>query len=189
MKKSLIVKIMGGALGVVLLLGTGLFASNSVTAGTAAQVENNKLSRGTWQLSVTDVKFKVGNSPTLKTAEVYTTIESTAGKDKVMLPKGYIIGIVGTSGKTYDIVVKDVINNIDRSFDVTLKNTEASRKAVAARKGIAFEQGVFLLAQNVPVDKAEVNIAAVIYEDENGNKSNIPIVGITPVTSQLLQGK
>jgi len=46
---------------------------------------------------------------------------------------------------------------------------------------------IFLFAPNVSVDKAEESITAIIYEDENGNKSNIPIT-VTPVTSQVVSG-
>jgi hypothetical protein len=52
-----------------------------------------------------------------------------------------------------------------------------------------FEQGLFLLANDVVADKSETNIATVIYQDKNGNKFNIPIVGITAVTTQLPVGK
>lgn len=182
MKKSF--KIMSGVLGLSLLLGAGLFASNSVGASSAAQVMNNNLSRGTWEISVTDVKFKVGANSTQKMAEVYTTIESTAGRSTTMLPKGSFTGIVGSSGKTYNIVVKDPANHVDRSLDVKFQDTESSRRDFATKKGVAFEQGILLVAQDVVVDKAEESITALIYQDENGNVSNIPIT-VKPITSQL----
>lgn len=188
MKKSLTIKIIGGIFGVALLFGASLVVSNSAVADPIAQVANDKLTRSSWKIEVTDVKFIIGGgSPTQKTTQVTTTIESIAGRDTAMVLNGSLIGIVGSSGKTYDIVVKDPANHIDRSLDVTRQESEPLRKEIAARNGIAFEPGVIVLSQIVRVDKAEESITALIYKDENGNKSNIPIT-VTPVIEQMPTG-
>lgn len=164
------------------------FNSSAIAETPNAEIENNTFTHNSWKLEVTDVKFIVGGgSLTQKTAQVCTTIESIAGRDTAMLLEGSLIGIVGSSGKTYDIVVKDPANHIDRSLDVTRQESEPLRKEIAARNGIAFDPGVIVLSQIVRVDKAEESITALIYKDENGNKSNIPIT-VTPVTEQMPTG-
>lgn len=176
-----------------LILGAGIFTikypGTQSASNMAVQVEDNKLFRGSWKMEITDIKFKVGTNPTQKTAEVFTTIESTSGRNTPMLPKGKIISIVGSSGKTYDTPANDPKSEINYSLDVMFKNTENNRKEFAKKQGKPFEQGVFLLAHDVVIDIMEETISKVIYEDENGNIVDIPIVGINPTTINLSGGK
>jgi len=100
------------------------------------------------------------------------------------LPTGSFTGIIGSSGKIYNIPVKDASAHMDRSLGVYFAQTETSRKDDAVKRGVAFEQGVFLLAQDVVVDNAEQSITAVIYQDEKGNVFNIPVT-VKPTTEQI----
>ncbi|AFV01721.1 hypothetical protein UNSWDHB_1213 [Dehalobacter sp. UNSWDHB] len=106
-----------------------------------------------------------------------------------MLPKGAIVAMVGSSGKVYNIVTKDEEAGIDYSLDVGYKQTESFRKSLAEKKNKTYEPGVFLVVPGVSVDMSEENIAAVVYEDINGNRTNIPIVGIEPTSTELSGGK
>lgn len=165
---------------------SALVNSNSMAIATMpnTKVENNSLSRGTWKISVTKVEFKTRTGQTQKLAQVYTPIEATAGRNTVLLPTGSFTGIIGSSGKVYTIPVKDASAHMDRSLDVYFAQSEASRKTDATRRGVAFEQGVFLLAHDVVVDNAEQSITAVIYQDEKGNVLYIPVT-VKPTTEQL----
>lgn len=176
-----------------LILGAGIFTikypGTQSASNMAVQVEDNRLYRGSWKMEITDIKFKVGNSPTQKTAEAFNTLESTAGGNTPMLPKGKIISIVGSSGKTYNTPANDPKSEMNYSLNVMFESTESNRKEFAKKQGKAFEQGVFLLAHDVVVDMTEETISKVIYEDENGNIVDIPIVGINPITVKLSEGK
>ncbi|MDR3271389.1 MAG: hypothetical protein LBT32_07795 [Peptococcaceae bacterium] len=154
-------------------------------AGSEVQVQANKMLRNDFNMEVTKVEFIMGTSEITKGAVVYISIENTQGKDQAMLPAGVIAALEGTSGKVYEIVTKDAEAGIDYSLDVGYKNTEEYRQNLAKTEKAAFEPGVFLIAPSVMVDIAEENIAAVIYEDENGNRTNIPLVGIQATLTRL----
>jgi hypothetical protein len=145
--------------------------------------------RNELSFEITKVNFNISTSTNTKFAEVYMTIENTNGRDKVMLPKGAIVAMVGSSGKVYNIVTKDEEAGIDYSLDVGYKQTESFRKSLAEKKNKTYEPGVFLVVPGVSVDMSEENIAAVVYEDINGNRTNIPIVGIEPTSTELSGGK
>ncbi len=170
-------------LGLIIITNQNLIASTVISPVT--QVENNKLQRNGLSMEITKIVFNEGTSKTSKYAEVYMTIENSQGKDKAMLPKGAISAMVGTSGKVYTIVTKDEANDIDYSLDVLYKRYKKMENDLAKKQNKVFEPGVFLVAPGASVDMSEENIAQVIYEDENGNKTNIPILGITPTTNKL----
>lgn len=186
---SKIAKIISGICATALAVGVVVVANQNLPAlaetSPQVQVENNKMVRNNIGFEITKVNFTIGGNKDSKLAEVYITIENTKGRNQAMSPKGAIVGMVGSSGKTYDIVTKDEAVGIDYSLDVGYKETEMFRKDLAKKQNKTFEPGVFLVAPGVMVDMDEENIAAVIYQDENGNKNKIPIVGITPTTTEL----
>lgn len=177
----------------ILLLGSVIATDPNKTASAetnpAVQVENNKMLRNELSFEITKVNFNISKSTNTKFAEVYMTIENTNGRDKAMLPKGSIVAMVGSSGKVYNIVTKDEEKGTDNSYDVLYKETESYRKSLAEKKNKTYEPGVFLVAPGVSVDMSEENIAAVVYEDVNGKRTNIPIAGIAPTTTELTGGK
>lgn len=189
-------KTVGGILAIAALLISTIVlnSSNVVAVGNLSpshqpQVQNNKISTGKFNIDISKVNFTLGTIPNQKYAEVYLSITNPAGKNVPLQLNGTIAAFIGASGKVYDIVTKDSSNHIDRSLDVTYANTEQMRKDVAQRQGKPFEQGVLLLAPGVMVDQSETNIADVVYQDESGNRTNIPVVGITPTITPLAQGK
>ncbi len=186
-------RIISGIFAIALVVGLAIVTNHNlpVLAETSQiQVEKNKMVWNNIGIEITKVNFVIGTSETSKMAEVYMTVTNTKGKNQAMSPKGAIVGMIGSSGKTYDIVTKDEAAGIDYSLETGYKETESFRKELARKQNKSFEPGVFLVAPSVMVDKSEESITAIIYQDEKGNKTTIPIEGITPATTQLSgQGK
>ncbi|MHB8073943.1 ASCH domain-containing protein [Desulfosporosinus fructosivorans] len=138
------------------------------------QVEPNKVLRGTWDLSVTGVKFYEGSQdPSKKAASIEMTIVNAAGRDKSFLPNGYIAALVGTSGKVYNSYMRE-------SFEKSYNNAQPSFEKWAKEHAQVYYPGEFKMAEHLVVDSTEKNFTKVIYQDEKGQQVEVPIQGITP---------
>src|SRR5665648_488968 len=121
--------------------------------------------------------IKFFRKPTSKWAAVYFTFKNKDGLDKEFIPTGKIQGLVGTSGKLYEM-------SWNKPVDESYTNTKDSRKQYDEAKGIKYEPGKFGYAVHLMVDGDEENFTKVIYQDENGNKEEIPIQDIVPEIAQ-----
>ncbi|MHB8126944.1 MAG: hypothetical protein ACYDEJ_15160 [Desulfitobacteriaceae bacterium] len=99
--------------------------------------------------------------------------ENINGKDKGFIPQGMSLGIVGTSGKLYEV-------NSSQPLDQTYTMLQRSLPALAKREGKLYEPGIFKIAMGAKAEASEQTFAKVIYQDEKGNKFEIPIQGIIP---------
>lgn len=142
------------------------------------KIEPNKLiSNEGWSLSITKVASLGGDqegwgyhspfneSDTVRNYALFFTIENAEGKDKAFLPKGNVLGMVGTSGKFYDFFQGDL------SLEVRYNSSSQHRESVGEPKGI------FNFNTGADVDVNEQGIAKVVYQDENGEKYEIPFQG------------
>ena len=148
------------------------------------KIELNKLiSNEGWSLSITEVvslgrsqggwgyhsPFK--ESDTVRSYGVSFTMENTEGKDKAFLPKGNVLGMIGTSGKFYSF------HNGTPSLDKRYSNEHWESI------GEPNSPGVFKLFTVADVDLNEEGVTKVIYQDENGTKYEIPFQGAISVSS------
>jgi len=145
----------------------------------AVKIEPNKLIRDDgWMLNVTKITLAAspndkGNGNTDKFFEVYLSLENVNGKEKGFIPQGKILGVVGASGKLYEM-------NSPQSLDRTYIDIQRHLIGVAKKDGKPYEPGIFKFAQGASADTNEQTFAKVIYQDEKGNKFEIPIQGIKP---------
>lgn len=147
------------------------------TGTTQTEVQKNKITRNGWDLSVEKIVIDA-KSDVSKGAVVYFLFKNNNGLDKGFTPTGRIQGLVGTSGKIYEM-------SWNKPVDETYTNSKASRKQYDEAKGIKFEPGKFGYAVHLMVDGNEENFIKVIYEDGNGsNKVEIPIRDIVPEIPQ-----
>ena len=182
MKRHLLYKFVSGIFGLALVLSiifvytssTAVIADdNNTPADTAlAQVQINKMVRGDWHMTATDIRFYSGDfHPTTKAADIQFTFEGAGGKEKPFLPNGKIVAVTGNSGKVYTL---DHFASIDQVF----KDSQFARERPA--KGTTYYPGEFKLAYSLIVDKEEDTFISAVYQFENGKEVEIPIEGITP---------
>lgn len=146
----------------------------------AVKIEPNKLIRDDgWMLNVTKITLAASpydngnaNYPG-KGFQVYFSLENANGKEKGFIPQGKILGVVGASGKLYDM-------NSPQPLDQTYIMLQRSLPGLAKREGKPYEPGIFKIATGARAEANEQTFAKVIYQDEKGNKFEIPIQGITP---------
>jgi len=146
----------------------------------AVKIEPNKLIRDDgWMLNVTKITLAAspydkgnGNYPG-KGFEVYFSLENANGKEKGFMPQGNILGVVGASGKLYELTWPE-------SLDQMYIKMQRSLPALAKREGKPYEPGIFKIATGAKAEANEQAFAKVIYQDEKGNKFEIPIQGIKP---------
>jgi beta-lactamase regulating signal transducer with metallopeptidase domain len=144
------------------------------------KIEPNKLIRDDgWMLNVTKITLAAspydkgnGNYPG-KSFEVYFDLENANGKEKGFMPQGKILGVVGTSGKLYEL------NWGDRLDQLYIK-MQRFLPELAKKEGKPYEPGIFKIAAGGSAEANEQTFAKVIYQDEQGNKFEIPIQGIKP---------
>jgi beta-lactamase regulating signal transducer with metallopeptidase domain len=154
--------------------------TNSVSENNSQAVKvepNNLISNEGWSLSITKVASLGGElggfgyhspfneSDTVRNYAFFFTIENAEGKDKAFLPKGKILGMVGTSGKFYDFF----------QGDLSLDNLYSRQHWESI--GQPNSPGVFKFSTGADVDLNEQGIAKVVYQDENGEKYEIPFEG------------
>jgi len=135
------------------------------------KLEPNKLTRyDGWSLNVQSIVFgqSFPNDPTLKTATISFTIQNNAGDDQIFMPKGSIVGITGTGGKTYPMT----FGSLDLQYI-------QSQKMRIEQKQTGIKPGLLKLASAISVDSAETRFSKVTYRDEQGNEFEIP-VDMTP---------
>jgi hypothetical protein len=136
------------------------------------QVQTNKMIHDDWDMCVTNIKFY----PMLdasKQASIYFAFTNRDGLDKDCVLEGKIVGIIGTSGKLYDVSTDDTLDQV-YNFNKSLM------KKRAEQNGKSFVPGKFEFAIDFSADGAEENFAKVIFQDKNGNNFEIPIQGIVP---------
>ena len=73
------------------------------------------------------------------------------------------------------INLNDGINRLEKS-----KKMQRSLPELAKKEGKPYEPGIFKIATGGSAEANEQTFAKVIYQDEKGNKFEIPIQGITP---------
>src|SRR5665648_848663 len=177
---------------VVIFISLGLVGfTNSISNGTPAtgvgttlstveQVKPNQVVRDAWNLTITKTTLgNLDNDQTKKVAGVYITFTNSNGADKAFSPKGKITGVVGSSGKFYEI------NWLDSLDTMNTKGQRASQM-VAQQEGKLYEPGVFKFNTQLYVDSGEQYLTKVLYQDENGNKLEVPIQGDPEVTSNAI---
>ena len=142
----------------------------------AVKIEPNKLIRDDgWMLNVTKITLAAspyGKDPG-KYFEVSFSLENVNGKEKGFIPQGNILGVVGASGKLYELKWPDPLDQMYIKMQRSLPGLEK-------REGKPYEPGIFKIATGAKAEANEQTFAKVIYQDENGNKFEIPIQGITP---------
>jgi hypothetical protein len=165
----------------------------------ALQIEPNKLvSKDGWTLSIAKVmcfgatkvedygwhSFK--ESDAKKSYWVFFTMENANGKDKAFLPKGKVLGVVSISGKFYEFFHEGEYT-IDKlySLDKLYNSQQSGLKMVAQREGKSYQPGIFKFSTGANVDLNEQGINKVIYQDEDGNKFEIPISSSVPIDSSV----
>jgi len=144
----------------------------------AVKIEPNKLvTNDGWSLSIVKVLNLGGSkegfgwhspykeSDTARSYGLFFYAENAMGKDKAFLPKGKVLGAVGTSGKFYEVYKNPIDNAIDQWY------TSEHWSSI----GKPNSPGVFKFSTGVDVDLNENEITKVIYQDENGNKIEIPV--------------
>jgi beta-lactamase regulating signal transducer with metallopeptidase domain len=183
-------------------------ANTSITDGTMTSVANNTLesnfrtvkiesnklvSNEGWSLSI-DKVINLGStngygwhSPfretdTFRSYSIFFTIENAEGKDKAFLPKGKVLGIVGTSGKFYEFLNGEY-PSLDKLYSdkhwETIDNPNSPEHWDSMGKPNS--PGVFKLGTHANVDLNEQGIIKVVYQDENGTKYEIPFQGTITV--------
>lgn len=101
--------------------------------------------------------------------EVFFTLENVNGKDKVFIPKGKVLGIVGGSGKRYN---SKLTFPLDEWY---IKNLQAIQFRTP-KDGKTIEPGIFEAGMYpIEVDPSEQKLTQLIYQDEYGNEFGIPI--------------
>ncbi|TGE37190.1 hypothetical protein E4K67_15050 [Desulfosporosinus fructosivorans] len=75
--------------------------------------------------------------------------------------------------------------NSPKLLDQTYIMMQRSLAALAKREGKPYEPGIFKIALGASAEANERTFAKVIYQDEKGNKFEIPIQGITPELTYL----
>lgn len=142
----------------------------------AVKIEPNKLvTNEGWSLSIVKVLNLGGSkegfgwhspykeSDTARSYGLFFYAENANGKDKAFLPKGKVLGAVGTSGKFYKVYKG--YDSIDQGYNG--ENWSSIGKPNSP--------GVFKFSTGVDVDLNENGITKVIYQDENGNRIEIPV--------------
>ena len=134
------------------------------------------MTRNGWDLNVEKIVIDP-KSDASKGAAVYLIFKNKEGLDKEFNPTGIIRGLVGTSGKLYET---SWLTPVDESYT----KSKFSRKQYDEAKGVKFEPGKFGYVVHLMVDGNEENFTKVIYQDENGNKEEIPIQDVVPEIAQ-----
>ncbi|MCB8818100.1 hypothetical protein [Desulfosporosinus shakirovi] len=139
-------------------------------------VKANQMTKSDMKLTVTQISFgsqPFQDDPEFKTAEVLISFGNINGKDRAFVPKGYIAAFVGSSGKVYDL-------KTDESIEKSYKMTREVAKQYAKEKNELYSPGEFKIGKLLQVDADEETFTKVIYQDEKGNKTEIPIDGMKP---------
>jgi hypothetical protein len=135
------------------------------------KLEPNKLTRDDgWSLNIQRIVF--GQSfpydPTLKNASISFTIQNNTGDDQIFMPKGSIVGITSTGGKTYPISFGSL-----ELLHIRIQELRIEQKQTDIKPGL------LKLSSDISVDGAETRFSKVTYRDEQGNEFEIP-VDMTP---------
>src|SRR5665648_307654 len=136
----------------------------------AVKIEPNKLTRDDgWSLNVQSIIFgqSLPNDPTLKSGTIDFSIQNNAGEDQIFMPKGSIVGIISTGGKTYPLSLEL------ESIYIGCQELRNGQKQTAIKPGLLKLGSVLML------DSAETRFSKVMYRDEQGNEFVIP-VDLTP---------
>jgi hypothetical protein len=165
-----------------MLIGSiAVYASSDIQSpkfASITKVEPNKVLRGTWNLTVTEIAFYPGSTvPDQKGASITIKMDNVDGPGKSFLPTGFITALVGESGKVYEL-------DTNHPFDKLYTSSQDAMKMEAKEEGMNYEPGVFKIKAHLMVDRSEKNISKVIYQNEKGEKIEIPIQGIMPVDVQ-----
>lgn len=154
----------------------------SATPSSVEQVKPNQVVCDGWNLTITKTTLsKFDKDQTKKVAGVNIILTNSNGSDKAFSPKGIIIGVVGSSGKFY----KKTGLSSD-SFDTMYTKNQRVIQMVANKEGKIYEPGVFKLTPQLYVNSGEQYLTKVLYQDENGNKVEIPIQGAPEVTNNTI---
>lgn len=151
---------------------------------------NTLISNEGWSLSISKVESLGGaqggwgyhspfkESDTVRNYAVFFTMENAEGKDKAFLPKGKVLGIVGTSGKYYDFS-KGGYDSLDKWYSGEHWDSigEPNSPGHWDSMGKPHSPGVFQFGTGADVDLNEQGITKVVYQDENGTKYEIPFKG------------
>lgn len=183
MKSNILKIVMVPVLGIVLFAGAVFLNAklNDPIVANASDdekvfVEDNQMTKEDMKLTVAEISFSslsFQDEPALKAAEVIISFENIIGKDKAFEPKGYIAAFVGSSGKVYNL-------KMDESIEKAYQMTREAAQKWAKKQNEVYYPGEFKIGKLLQVDADEETFTKVIYQDEKGNKTEIPIVGIKP---------
>ncbi len=141
-----------------------------------AAVQANQMIKNDMKLTVTEISFDgepLQDDPESKIGKVSFSFENTNGKDKAFAPTGYIAALVGSSGKVYNL-------NMDESIEKSYQMTREAAQRWAKNHNETYNPGEFKITKLIRFAANEENLTQVIYQDEKGNRTEIPIVGIKP---------
>lgn len=133
---------------------------------------NKAISNNEWNLDIVSIDFTASTTGDQKFANVEFSMINAGGLDKEFSPTGKIVGMIGTSGKTYEVDMK-------RSLDKAYTNSKEDRKKLDPQ----YKPGKFKFGVGLFVDNSEENFTKVIYQDENGKNIDIPVQGIASTTT------
>lgn len=158
-------------------------ATSILEASSVEQIQPNQVMRDGWNLTVTKTTLgTVANDQTEKIASLYITLANSNGADKAFSPKGKIVGVIGSSGKVYEISSLD-------SFDIMYIKGQGTLQMAAKQERKPYQPGIFKFVAQVYVGAGEQSITKVIYQDENENKVEIPITGAPDVPDSIPGGR
>lgn len=144
----------------------------------AVKIEKDKLTRNDgWGFSITSLGFNelVPDDPTQKSLSLTVTGQNNAGPDKLFMPKGSIVSITSSSGKTYPLK--------SDTFDKIYISIQQMR--MEGKMNTQIKPGVFAVVyDSIMVNAADTHFSKVTYRDELGNDFNIPI-DIIPTPAKI----
>lgn len=183
MKSKIFKVVIAPVLGIALFAGAIFINANlndptvaSASDDEKAFVQANQMTKGNMKLTVTEISFSsqpLQDDPKSKVGQISFSFENVNGKDKAFEPTGYIAALVGSSGKVYNL---KMIESIDQTYQKTRKVAQKWAKD----HNETYNPGEFKTGELIQFDADEENLTKVIYQDEKGNTTEIPIVGIKP---------
>lgn len=139
-------------------------------------MEPYKIPDKDWSLAITQLQFRHPVENNFVLAALGFTLTNNSGVDTIFSPKGKILGFTGTSGKFYPY---NGPNTLEQDYAGLLER----KKERAKETGQLYQPGVLTLYPEISINVGEKNVSKVIYQDETGKKFEIPVSGISPVSS------
>lgn len=130
------------------------------------QVQPNKMVRDDWELNVFSVEFYHPPNEVKNTSvAIGYSLKNQEGKDKIFIPEGKIVSVVGSSGKIYPTTIDSNLEFKDLYFTM--------QYSIPPGAGLGVGLINFVLTTSLTTN--EDSIVKIMYQDELGNNFEIPI--------------